>query len=218
MTHIAVFASGGGTNFQAIIDRIDSGDLPNTIVRVLVSNNSSSGAVRIARGHHVETAHISAATHPHPNEFERGVAQVLARHEIGLIVLAGYMKLLPAAIVRTYHNRIINIHPALLPEFGGKGMYGTRVHEAVIEAGAKETGVTVHYVNEEYDEGRIIAQRRVPVFPTDTAVELAARVLVEEHDLYWRVIDHIVNGRPLAKRDTPCDGSSSCAHGVDTTG
>ena len=128
------------------------------------------------------------------------------------------MKLLPAAIVRTYHDRIINIHPALLPEFGGKGMYGTRVHEAVIEAGAKETGVTVHYVNEEYDEGRIIAQRRVPVFPTDTAVELAARVLVEEHDLYWRVIDHIVNGRPLAKRDTPCDGSSSCAHGVDTTG
>jgi phosphoribosylglycinamide formyltransferase-1 len=123
---------------------------------------------------------------------------ILKDRRIQLILLAGYMKLLPPMVVKNFRQRILNIHPALLPQHGGEGMFGLNVHKSVIQAGDRETGVTIHYVNERYDEGAIIRQQKVPVLPDDTPESLAARVLEVEHDLYWRVIDDVVQS--LAKR------------------
>jgi phosphoribosylglycinamide formyltransferase 1 len=189
----AVFASGGGSNFKAIAEHADRGDLPGIELVLLVSNNSGCGAVRYARERGMAVAHVSSLTHPEEAARERHLADLLEDHRIGLIVLAGYMKLLPPALIRRYAGAILNIHPALLPRFGGPGMYGIRVHEAVLASGEPETGVTVHLVTERYDEGDILAQERVPVLPGDTPESLQRRVLETEHDLYWRVI------RKLAK-------------------
>lgn len=192
--NVAVFASGGGSNFRALAERVDRGDLPGVDLVILVSNNSSCGAARYARGRGMAVAHVSGRTHPDDALRERHLADLLESHRIGLIVLAGYMKLLPPALIRRYAGSILNIHPALLPHFGGPGMYGIRVHEAVLSSGERETGVTVHLVTERYDEGEILAQERVPVLSGDTAETLQQRVLAKEHDLYWRVI------RKLAER------------------
>lgn len=199
--NIAVFASGGGSNFQAILNKIKSGELKNAAIVLLISNNSSCGAMEIAKSNNIKTIHISNKTHPDPVEYENALSSSLEKSNVELIALAGYMKLLPVRIVRKYPNKILNIHPALLPKFGGKGMFGIHVHEAVLRAGEKESGVTIHFVNENYDEGRIIRQSRVPLLPEDTPETLAARVLKAEHDLYWRVIDEMVNG-PCANKKT----------------
>jgi folate-dependent phosphoribosylglycinamide formyltransferase PurN len=116
---------------------------------------------------------------------------VLEAHAVDVILLAGYLKLVPPAVVARYPRRILNIHPALLPAFGGKGMYGLHVHRAVVEAGVPESGATVHFVDERYDEGRVLAQRRLPVHPGDTPEQLAARVLEIEHVLYPAAVDHV---------------------------
>ena len=134
------------------------------------------------------------------SKFRESPVDILKKYHIELILLAGYMKLLPASIIKHFNGDILNIHPALLPRFGGRGMYGINVHKAVIESGEKETGVTIHYVNEKYDEGQIIKQVKVPVKDSDTPEILAARVLKAEHDLYWRVVDFIVNNSPLQQR------------------
>ena len=178
---------------EAIMRRIDTQDLVNARVRLVISNNSRSGALQLARRRGVEARHISGSTHPDPEAYAEAVEEALKVHRIGLILLAGYMKRLPETVVRSYAGRALNIHPALLPLFGGKGMYGTAVHRAVIEAGAGETGVTVHYVDEGYDTGAIIRQEKVPVLPDDSPEILAARVLEVEHDLYWRIVNDIVN-------------------------
>ncbi len=198
--NVAVFASGGGTNFGAIVTRVQTEDLENTCIRVLVSNNSNCGAVNIAKQNAIETVHISNVTHPDPSEYAAAMLNILEARQIGLIVLAGYMKLLPCVVVSRYPERIVNIHPALLPRFGGTGMYGMNVHQAVIDSGVRESGVSVHFVNEEYDKGTLIAQEKVKVHQGDTPETLAARVLEKEHDLYWRVIDHLINGRPNIDR------------------
>jgi len=196
-TNIAVFASGRGSNFRAVLGRIESGDLKNACVAAVVSNNSASGALELARSREIDAFHISSRTHPDPGDREQALLRVLRSHDIDLILLAGYMKLLPRSMIKAYSRRILNIHPALLPRFGGKGMYGIKVHESVISSGVEETGVTIHYVDERYDEGPIIAQRRIPVRQNDTPESLAARVLEVEHDFYWHVIDHVINGTPL---------------------
>ena len=189
----AVFASGRGSNLEAILGRIASGDLKNVSIEVVVSNNSRSGALELAGRYGIQAVHLSSYTHPDPGEFEKAHFNLLETHEIGLILLAGYMKKLPAGVVRTYSRKIINIHPALLPRHGGKGMYGLAVHRAVIESGNSETGVTVHYVDENYDTGALIRQEKVPVRKGDDPESLAARVLKVEHDLFWRVVDSLVN-------------------------
>jgi phosphoribosylglycinamide formyltransferase-1 len=198
ITHIAVFASGRGSNFRAVLQKTESAELKNARVAVVISNNSRSGSLALAQEKHIPAYHISSHTHPVPEEYEKALLAILKSHEVGLILLAGYMKLLPSSIIRSFPERILNIHPALLPRHGGKGMYGVRVHQAVIDAGEKETGVTVHIVNEHYDEGPIVAQRRLPVRADDTAESLAARVLEVEHDLYWRAVDHLLNGTPVS--------------------
>jgi phosphoribosylglycinamide formyltransferase-1 len=198
---LAFFASGGGSNFEAILKHIQSGDLKAEPV-LLITNNSRCGAVQKANQAKIPVVHLSSKTHSIPEELDQAILFSLQHSQVDLIVLAGYMKKIPDCVIEFYKNRIVNIHPALLPSFGGQGLYGIHVHEAVIAAGVQISGVTVHLVDHHYDEGGILAQRAVPVFPNDQAQDVAARVLVQEHDLYWRVIKafsekrvHIHKGR-----------------------
>jgi len=188
---LGVLASGRGSNLHAIHGAIDRGEL-DARVAVVLSNNSSSGALALAREHGWPAHHVSSVTDPDPG---LRVLELLEGHGVDLLVLAGYMKLLDPRIVDAYQGRAINIHPGPLPRFGGQGMFGMRVHEAVLAAGVAETGVTVHRVSAEYDEGEVLAFRPVPVGSGDTPATLAARVLAAEHDLYWRVIAEIARRR-----------------------
>ncbi len=187
MKKIAIFASGGGSNFQEIYNQIQKGEIPAKIVLV-VSNNPQCGAIIFASEKGLENFIVNDTRFPNPDTRDKLLLQALFNAEVELICLAGYIKLLPIRIVNEYKDRILNIHPALLPQFGGKGFYGMKVHEAVIEAGAAESGVTVHLVDEEYDHGKIIAQKKVKVQSGDTAITLAKRVLKVEHDLYPKVV------------------------------
>jgi phosphoribosylglycinamide formyltransferase-1 len=172
---VAVFASGGGTNLQTLLDVCRPPE-PASVVLV-TSDKSSAGALDRARA-------AGVATHVIPDPADGdAIVGVLQNAETDLVVLAGYLKLVPLEVVRAFDGRMVNIHPALLPAFGGKGMYGSRVHRAVIESGATVSGVTVHMVNEEYDRGKTVAQWPVPVHADDTPETLAARVLEVEHEL-----------------------------------
>ena len=185
-SRLAVLASGRGSNLQAIIEHFDNLARERIAKVVLVASNraDSPALVRAA------TASIDIA-HFDPTDDGSMLLELLRRFRIDLVVLAGYLKRIPPKVIHEYAGRIINIHPALLPAFGGEGMYGARVHEAVIAAGSKETGVTVHLVDDEYDRGPIIAQWRVPVEPSDTADSLAARLLNVEHVVYPRVVEMV---------------------------
>lgn len=181
--NLAVFASGGGTNLQAIIDNIEAGKL-GACLKVVISNNSNAFALERARKHNIQAIHLSQKMFATQDEFDDKLLAIFQENQIDLVVLAGYMKILSPRVIRAYKNRIINIHPALLPHFGGKGMYGIHVHEAVIASGVKVTGVTVHMVDEIYDHGPIIMQKCVLVLDDDTPESLAERVLKVEHELY----------------------------------
>ncbi len=184
---LAVLASGGGTNLQAIIDKIESGKL-SAEIRVVISNNSKAFALERARKHNIKDVHLSHKMFETKDKFDEKLLEILKENKIDLVVLAGYMKILSPKVIRAYKNRMINIHPALLPHFGGTGMYGIHVHEAVIKSGVKVTGVTVHLVDEIYDHGAIIIQKCVPVEDSDTPESLAERVLKVEHQLYSEAI------------------------------
>ncbi len=185
--NLVVLASGGGTNLQAIIDNIEAGKL-NAQIKAVISNNSKAFALERARNHHIPTMHLSHKQFNTSEEFDQKLLSVLKENETDMIVLAGYMKMIAPTVIRQYKNRIINIHPALLPSFGGKGMYGIHVHEAVIKSGAKVTGVSVHLVDEIYDHGAIVMQKTVPVSDDDTPESLAERVLKVEHQAYSEAI------------------------------
>ena len=175
---VAVLVSGGGTNLQALLDALH--DSPLARVARVISSRPRTGALDRARRAGVPTTVLRDPDDPD---------ELLAALEGNdLAVLAGYLKLVPPAVVARFHRRMINIHPALLPDFGGPGMYGKRVHEAVLASGAKESGATVHYVDEAFDRGPIIAQARVPVRRDDTPETLAARVLEAEHELLPKVV------------------------------
>lgn len=190
MMRVAVFASGGGSNFQALLDRKAAGDLHVEFAALFV-NNSGAGAVARAHRNGVPVVHCAPSHFECESEYVDNLRQHLQMCQAELVVLAGYMKKLPEAIVSAYRNRIINVHPGLLPAFGGKGMYGNRVHEAVLNYGAKVSGVTIHFVDEEYDHGPIILQAPVPVMDDDTVATLSARVLIQEHANFWRAIEAI---------------------------
>ena len=190
---IGVIASHGGTNLQAIIDACADGSL-DAEIRVVISNNSRSLALERARQAHIPTAHLSSVTHPDPNSLDAAIADALMLRGVELVALAGYMRKLGPETLRRFRNRILNVHPALLPKFGGQGMYGERVHSAVLAAGEQVSGVSVHLVDEEYDRGPVIAQSEVPVLPGDTPDTLAARVLEQEHLIYPRTIQRIASG------------------------
>ena len=181
--NIGVFASGRGSNFQAILNAIQQDILPARVTLV-VSNKGDAGALEIARTHSLPALHLSHKQFSDEALFASAMLDALTKHDVQVIALAGYLKKVPSLIVREYRNRILNIHPALLPSFGGPGMYGHFVHEAVIASGAKFSGATVHLVDEDYDRGPIVLQKIVPVEERDTPETLAAKVLRIEHEIY----------------------------------
>ncbi len=196
---IAIFASHGGSNMQAIIDGCKSGEIDGE-VSVVICNNSNAKAMERAKNEKIPFYHLSSVKHPDPEELDEEILRTLKKHDVNIIALAGYMKKLGKKVLEEYENRILNIHPALLPKFGGKGMYGTNVHKAVIAAGEKESGATVHLVNEAYDEGRILKSATVPVMDDDTPETLAERILVQEHKLYVKTLSEISRGNiPIGK-------------------
>ena len=200
---LGFLASHNGTNVQAIVDACKSG-LLDAEPRVVISNNSKAGVLERARREGVPHRHLSGKTHSDPADLDHAVAATLEEHGVNLVVMAGYMKLLGPETVARYKDRILNSHPALLPRFGGKGMFGPQVHEAVLAAGETETGVTVHLADEEYDRGPIVSQRTVPVLPDDTPQTLSVRVLAAEHALFVETLRGISTGEidldALAKR------------------
>ena len=178
---------------QAIIDACKGGRL-NARLCAVISNNSRSTALDRARREGIPSYHLSGKTHPDAEDLDRAILETLERHGVNLVVLAGYMKLLGPRTLSRYQGRILNIHPALLPKYGGKGLYGRAVHEAVLAAGERETGVTIHVVDERYDHGPVIAQCRVPVVAGDTVDSLAERVLRREHEFYVETLQRIERG------------------------
>lgn len=185
-SRLAVLASGRGSNLQAIIEHFDNLARERVAkVALVASNRADSPALLRAATASIDIAHFDAS------DDGSELLALLQKFRIDLVVLAGYLKRIPSKVIREYAGRIINIHPALLPAFGGEGMYGARVHEAVIASGARETGVTVHLVDDEYDRGAIIAQWRVPIDESDTPDSLAARVLNVEHVVYPRVVEMV---------------------------
>jgi phosphoribosylglycinamide formyltransferase-1 len=190
---LGFLASHGGSNLQAILDSIQSRRL-NAQARVVISNNSGSLALERARSTGVPALHLSSQTHPDAWALDRAIAQALRHHGAELVVLAGYMRKIGPAVLAAYPRRIVNIHPALLPKHGGQGMFGIHVHEAVLAAGERETGATVHLVNADYDRGPSLAQARVPVEPGDTPETLQQRVLAAEHRLYAETLQRIATG------------------------
>ncbi len=185
-SRLAVLASGRGSNLQAIIEHFESLARERVARVVLVASNRAD-APALVRG---ATSSIDIASFDATDDGSQ-LLELLRKFRIDLVVLAGYLKRIPSSVIQEYSGRIINIHPALLPDFGGEGMYGARVHEAVIASGAKESGVTVHMVDDDYDRGPIVAQWRIPVDKSDTAESLAARVLAVEHIVYPRVVEMV---------------------------
>lgn len=192
--NIAVFASHGGSDLQAIIDGCKNEQINATVV-VVISNNKDSVALQRAKNENIPNFHMSAKKYGSEEILATEILNVLNQYNVDMIFLAGYMRLLHIDILEKYENRIFNIHPALLPKFGGKGMFGMNVHNAVINAKEKETGVTIHMVNAEYDSGEIVAQTKVAVMENDTPEILAERVLLREHEFLVEVISSIAEGK-----------------------
>ena len=190
---LGFLASGGGSNMQAILDACSDGSLLCE-ARVVVGNNSKSGALLRARDAGIACYHLSGHTHPDPGALDAAICDALQHHEVQVICLAGYMKLLGPRTLAAFRGHILNIHPGLLPRHGGQGFYGRRVHEAVLATGETESGATVHVVDEVYDNGPVLTQARVPVEPGDTPATLAARVLEQEHRLFPEALQKIATG------------------------
>ena len=196
-SRLAVLASGRGSNLQAIIEHFDNLARERVATVALVaSNRADSPALIRAATASIDIANFNAA------DDGSELLALLQNFRIDLVVLAGYLKRIQPKVIREYAGRIVNIHPALLPAFGGEGMYGARVHEAVIASGARETGATVHIVDDEYDRGPIVAQWRVPVNQSDTAESLAARVLNVEHVIYPRAVEMVAILQQLESKQT----------------
>lgn len=187
MHNIVIFASGSGTNFQSVIDAVESGRLQARIT-ALISNRADAGAIERAKKHDIPT-HIIDSNHP---ESENKLLNLLAESDPDLIILAGYLKKIPDSVIESYRGRIINIHPSLLPKYGGKGYYGMNVHRAVIENRERVSGCTVHFVDEIYDNGRVIEQVEVSVVPGETPESLAKKILREEHKLLPETIHKLL--------------------------
>lgn len=196
MLKIAVLVSGGGTNLQAILDSIESGTITNAEVSVVISNNAGAYALERAKSRGIEAVCISPKSYETRDAFNRALLEKLKSCNVDLIVLAGFLVVIPKLMVDAYPNRIVNIHPSLIPSFSGTGYYGLKVHEGVLERGVKITGATVHFVDDGTDTGPIILQKPVAVREDDTPKSLQRRVMEEaEWVILPRAIDLIANGR-----------------------
>lgn len=190
MLKVGVLVSGGGTNLQAIIDAVNSGVITNTELKVVISNNKNAYALERARQNNIEAVCISPKDFEERNMFNEALINKLDEYDLDLIVLAGCMVVLPETLIMKYPNKIINIHPALIPAFCGTGYYGLRVHEKVLERGAKLTGATVHFVDAGTDTGPIIMQKAVEVMEDDTPEILQKRVMEEAE---WKIMPMAIN-------------------------
>jgi phosphoribosylglycinamide formyltransferase-1 len=196
MLKLAVLVSGGGTNLQAIIDAIAEGRITNAKIAVVISNNPNAYALERAKKHNIPAACVSPKSFETRESFNRELLRSIQAYEADLVVLAGCLVVIPEIMVKAYPNRIINIHPSLIPAFCGTGYYGLKVHEGVLERGVKVTGATVHFVDEGTDTGPIILQKAVEVLPEDTPKSLQQRVMEEaEWQIMPKAIDLIANGR-----------------------
>lgn len=191
---IAVFISGGGSNLQSLIDASRTGRLYGDVVLVVSNNDDAYGLQRALKAG-IDTFVYKVKNYESKEDAHADLMAFLENYRVDFIALAGYLKLLPPPVIKKFRNRITNIHPALLPRYGGKGMYGHHVHEAVIAAGDAESGATVHLVDEIYDNGRILEQKKIPVRPDDTPDSLAARVLEIEHEIYPLALDKLIRGK-----------------------
>lgn len=196
MLKIAVLVSGGGTNLQAILDAIDSGAITNAKVEVVISNNKNAYALERAKNHGIDALCISPKDYANRATFNEAFLEKLNSYEVDLVVLAGFLVVIPEAMIAQYRNRIINIHPSLIPSFCGTGFYGLKVHEGVLARGVKVTGATVHFVDEGTDTGPIILQKAVEVQQGDTAEVLQRRVMEQaEWKILPKAIDLIANNK-----------------------
>jgi len=189
MLKLAVLVSGGGTNLQALIDQINKGRLPDVSIEVVISSNRNAYALKRALAHNIPCAVIEKKDYENSQQFEDAFYNLLTSYQVDLIVLAGFLLILPEKIVKTYQNRIINVHPSLIPSFCGKGFYGLKVHEAALARGVKITGATVHFVDEGTDTGPIILQKAVPVYENDTPEILQKRVMEQAE---WEILPEAV--------------------------
>ena len=199
--NVVIFVSGGGSNFKAIHTAMLEGRIRGRVVAV-VSDKTACGGITYAQSHGIPTfTYPALKKDPHTGLSPAELTATLADLETDLVVLAGYLKLVPSEVVAAYPNRMVNIHPALLPAFGGQGMHGMNVHRAVVASGARVSGPTVHFVSEEYDEGYILAQATVPVSPMDTPERVAAKVLEQEHQLFPAVVAALCEDRVTWRDD-----------------
>ena len=189
---LAVLASGGGSNYRAILQAIAGGKL-HLSCPLLITNNPRAGALSIAKEYGCDSE-IVDTRNPH---HEAVLLRILKTYRVDFVALAGYLRMVPPGVVAAYHERMVNIHPSLLPAFGGSGFYGMRVHRAVVDSGAPVSGATVHFVDNQYDTGPILLQRSVEVLPNDTPSMLAARVLAIEHKLYPEALQILAQGRAV---------------------
>ena len=206
---VAVFASGGGSNFQSLINHVSSGDRAWSIDLLVM--NREGGALRRARSAGVPV-HIIPTKGREMSEIAQDTLRVLDEHAIDIVLLAGYLRFVPSEVTSRFSGRILNIHPALLPEFGGPGMYGMNVHRAVADSESTKIGATIHFVSDLYDEGAILGQWRMSRRPEDSAEEIAAKVLKIEHRLYPAAVDHlcdalIADTRPVRMVDVDVKNS-----------
>ena len=196
MLKIAVLVSGGGTNLQAIIDAIDAGTITNAAIDVVISNNANAYALERAKKHGIEAMCLSPKSYETREQFNDALTQTIVDRAIDLVVLAGYLVIIPPQLIAAYKNRIINIHPSLIPSFCGTGFYGLKVHEEALKRGVKVTGATCHFVDEGTDTGPIILQKAVEIKPDDTPKTLQQRVMEQaEWIIMPRAIDLIANGK-----------------------
>ena len=190
--NIAIFASGGGSNAEVIINNL-SNFISNSegCIKLILTNNKNAGVLQIARNANIDSETVSLKDKAE-NEAAEIYATTLQKHQIDFVVLAGYLKKIPLGLIKLFPQKIINIHPSLLPAYGGAGMYGARVHEAVVAAGEKQSGITIHFVDEIYDHGKIIFQARCDLAKDETALSLAKKVLALEHENYTRVVGEVL--------------------------
>jgi len=192
MLRISVLVSGGGTNLQAIIDGIENGFIQDAELVRVISSNPKAYSLERAKNHKIPSMVIDKTNYPNRRERTKAILSALEESQTDLVILAGYMSILDSGLIEAYRGRIINIHPSLIPQFCGAGFYGKHVHEAVLAAGATESGATVHYVDEGVDTGPIIIQEKVPVLEGDSPVTLAARVLETEHKILQEAINIVI--------------------------
>ncbi len=189
---IIVLVSGSGTNLQAVIDAIKTNEIENVEISMVISNKQDAFALKRAEKEGIPTCFINPKEFSDNTQYDKKLTEIISKYNPDLIILAGYTRILTNQFINSFKNKIINIHPSLLPAFGGKGMYGHKVHEAVLKSKVKESGCTVHFVTENLDAGPVIAQKKVPITDSDTVKTLSERVLKEEHKLLVEAIKKII--------------------------